>query len=66
METPLLTFKFNIPSPHQGIVPRPRLLKHMGAGREGGITLVSAPAGYGMTTLVSAWVNLIHSRLNTS
>jgi LuxR family maltose regulon positive regulatory protein len=59
MEIPLLTTKFNIPFPHQGIIPRPQLLKHLDAGREGGITLVSAPAGYGKTTLVSSWLNTI-------
>jgi len=59
METPLLTTKFNIPSPHQGIIQRPQLVKRLEAGTEGGITLVSAPAGYGKTTLVSAWINAI-------
>ena len=57
MDTLLLTTKTHIPPPPQGIVNRPRLVKSLTAGLKGRLTLVSAPAGYGKTTLVSAWVN---------
>jgi LuxR family maltose regulon positive regulatory protein len=37
-------------------VSRPRLIERMDAGRRGKLTLISAPAGYGKTTLVSDWI----------
>lgn len=57
MDTLLLTTKLHIPPAPQAIVDRPRLVKRLTAGLNGKLTLVSAPAGYGKTTLVSAWVN---------
>jgi LuxR family maltose regulon positive regulatory protein len=59
----LLTTKLNIPSTRAGLVPRPRLIEQLDEGARGGcrLTLVSAPAGYGKTTLVSEWVSEISS-----
>jgi LuxR family maltose regulon positive regulatory protein len=37
-------------------MPRPRLLERLNAGLEHRLTLVSAPAGFGKTTLLAAWV----------
>ena len=37
------------------LVPRPRLLERLEARRDRPLTLVSAPAGYGKTTLISSW-----------
>jgi len=37
-------------------VPRPRLVERLEARRDRPQTLVSAPAGYGKTTLVSNWL----------
>jgi LuxR family maltose regulon positive regulatory protein len=56
---PLLTTKLYIPSPHPDLVPRPRLTDRLDEGLRLGhrLTLVSAPAGYGKTTLVGGWVN---------
>jgi ATP/maltotriose-dependent transcriptional regulator MalT len=42
-----------VPSEH---VHRPRLLKQLGLWRERPLTLVSAPAGYGKSVLVSCWL----------
>lgn len=36
-------------------MPRPRLTGRLHAGLQGPLTLVAAPAGYGKTTLLSAW-----------
>ncbi len=47
------------PPPHRpGQVPRPRLLQKLNNGLEQGrkVTLVSAPAGFGKTTLVVEWL----------
>jgi LuxR family maltose regulon positive regulatory protein len=52
----LLTTKLNIPQTRPNLVPRPRLIERMNAGLHGKVTLISAPAGSGKTTLVSVWV----------
>ncbi|MEW5868224.1 MAG: LuxR C-terminal-related transcriptional regulator [Chloroflexota bacterium] len=62
MSTPLLATKFYFPVPRPNLVPRPRLLGQLEAGLSQDtrfsrkLTLVSAPAGYGKTTLVAAWL----------
>ena len=52
----LLTTKLYIPPPQPDRVPRPRLIERLEAGIRGKLTLVSAPAGFGKTTLVSEWI----------
>jgi LuxR family maltose regulon positive regulatory protein len=61
MATPLLTTKLYIPSPLPNLVERPRLVKRLDGGLRLGhrMTLVSAPAGFGKTTLVSDWLRKI-------
>ena len=57
METPILVTKLYIPPPSPKAVPRPRLIERLDAGLSAShkLTLVSAPAGFGKTTLVSEW-----------
>jgi LuxR family maltose regulon positive regulatory protein len=57
MATPLLATKLYIPPPRPDVVRRPRLLTRLNAGLHRKLTLISAPAGFGKTTLVSEWVN---------
>ena len=38
------------------MVPRPRLIGRLTQGAEGKLTLVSAPAGFGKTTLLTEWL----------
>ena len=57
MAAPLLTTKLYIPPVRPEVVPRPRLLERLNAGLDRKLTLVSAPAGYGKTTLISAWLH---------
>jgi LuxR family maltose regulon positive regulatory protein len=52
--TALVETKFYLPQPREGAVLRPRL--HAQLARRSRLTLVSAPAGFGKTTLVGAWV----------
>jgi LuxR family maltose regulon positive regulatory protein len=56
METPLLQTKLYIPPPRPNLVSRPRLIERLNAGLQRKLTLVSAPAGFGKTTLLSEWV----------
>ncbi len=59
MEHPLLTTKLHIPHPRPNLVPRPRLVQRLNEGLHLGhrLTLISAPAGYGKTTLISEWIS---------
>jgi LuxR family maltose regulon positive regulatory protein len=58
MATPILTTKLYIPPPRPKVVARPRLMERLNEGlkRAPGMTLISAPAGFGKTTLVSEWI----------
>src|SRR5437762_2870004 len=58
MPTPILATKLYIPPPRPNVVSRPRLLERLNEGLLSGrkLTLISAPAGFGKTTLLSAWV----------
>jgi LuxR family transcriptional regulator, maltose regulon positive regulatory protein len=57
MKIPLLTTKLYAPPLRPNLVPRPHLVERLDEGLRLGrkLTLVSAPAGFGKTTLVSAW-----------
>jgi LuxR family maltose regulon positive regulatory protein len=52
---PLLTTKLSIPRTRPHSVPRDHLLNRLDECRTCGLILVSAPAGYGKTTLISTW-----------
>lgn len=55
----ILATKLYIPPHRAGAVHRPRLIKRLQAGLRGKLTLISAPAGFGKTTLISEWVSQI-------
>jgi LuxR family maltose regulon positive regulatory protein len=57
MSLPLLTTKLFLPPVRRELVSRPRLTVRLDAGLRAGrkLTLVSAPAGYGKTTLIADW-----------
>jgi len=55
LPTPLLTTKLYIPPVRPELVPRPRLTERLDAGLHRKLTLISAPAGFGKTTLLSEW-----------
>ncbi|MEM1254991.1 MAG: LuxR C-terminal-related transcriptional regulator [Cyanobacteria bacterium P01_H01_bin.21] len=52
----LLETKLYTPQPRPGLVSRPRLLDYLNRALERKLTLVSAPAGFGKTTLLAAWL----------
>lgn len=55
MATPLLTTKLYAPPSRLNWVPRPQLIERLTQGLTCKLTLISAPAGFGKTTLVSEW-----------
>jgi LuxR family transcriptional regulator, maltose regulon positive regulatory protein len=56
MATPILATKLYIPPPRPKIVLRPRLIERLNEGMHCKLTLISAPAGFGKTTLLSEWI----------
>jgi len=54
----LLQTKLYIPATRSDLVLRPNLIERLNAGLAGNLTLVSAPAGFGKTTLLSPWFDL--------
>jgi LuxR family maltose regulon positive regulatory protein len=56
MSTPILATKLYIPPPRTKIVLRPRLIERLNEGLQRKLTIISASAGFGKTTLVSEWV----------
>jgi LuxR family maltose regulon positive regulatory protein len=57
MSGDLLQTKLYVPRLRPSLVSRPHLIKKLNAGLGGKLTLISASAGFGKTTLVSAWVH---------
>jgi len=56
---PLLTTKLSPPPVRPGLVPRPSLIGRLSQGLRRKLTLLSAPAGFGKTTLLAAWLHHI-------
>ncbi|HEX9357097.1 MAG TPA: hypothetical protein VF933_25175, partial [Streptosporangiaceae bacterium] len=56
MPAALLETKFYVPRSRRGLVPRPRLSERLDRGAASKLMLVSAPAGFGKTTLLTEWL----------
>lgn len=56
MDTPILATKLYKPPPRANLVLRPRLIARLNDALRGKLTLISAPAGFGKTTLMSEWL----------
>jgi len=57
VSSPLIGTKFYRPQSRPGLVARPRLDERLDRGAEGRLTLVSAPVGFGKTTVLAAWLD---------
>jgi LuxR family maltose regulon positive regulatory protein len=55
MSTPILATKLYAPQPRPNVVLRPCLIERLDEGLQSRLILVSAPAGFGKTTIVSEW-----------
>lgn len=56
MPATILATKLFIPPPRYGIVARPHLIERLNEGLHCKLILISTPAGFGKTTLVSEWL----------
>lgn len=56
MASPLIATKLHVPSMRPRIVERPRLRDLLDRGAGARLTLISAPAGFGKTTLLAEWL----------
>jgi hypothetical protein len=56
MPVPILATKLYIPPPQPNRLLRPALIERLNDGLHRKLTLISAPAGFGKTTLVSLWL----------
>ena len=66
METSLLKTKLNIPPTRPQLVARPRLVERLQEGLGYDLILISAPAGFGKTTLLSEWIHGSQPRMSTA
>ena len=64
MAMPVLATKLFVPRPRPQAISRPRLIEQLSAGVQAGrkLTLVSAPAGFGKTTLLAEWIDQTRRR----
>lgn len=56
MSISILTTKLYIPARQPNAVPRSRLIEKLNEGLYRKLTLISAPAGFGKTTLITSWL----------
>jgi LuxR family transcriptional regulator, maltose regulon positive regulatory protein len=56
--SPLVQTKLFIPQVRRGLVPRPRLGDQLSRTPPPRLTLISAPPGFGKTTLLAAWLDV--------
>ena len=56
MPESLLATKHHCPAPAPDLMLRPQVTGLLDAGLRGRLTLISAPAGFGKTTLVAQWL----------
>ena len=56
MTTQIISTKLYVPTPRLDLVSRPRLLDRLEKGAAGKLTLITAQAGFGKTTLLAEWI----------
>jgi len=63
---PLLKTKLYIPPTKSDLLERPRLVNRLLEGLDGKLTLISAPAGFGKTTLLTSWIHSKEEKIRSS
>src|SRR5260221_1226518 len=56
LKNDLLASKLHVPQLRAELVPRPHMVEMLEQGRRRALTLISAPAGSGKTTILSSWL----------
>jgi LuxR family maltose regulon positive regulatory protein len=59
MTIQILATKLFVPQPRSNLVSRPGLIERLNEGWDRKLTILSAPAGFGKTTLLSEWVQSV-------
>ena len=62
MESPLVATKLHVPAPRSGLIRRARLIERLERGAGSRLVLVSAPAGFGKTSLLAQWLATVADR----
>src|SRR4028119_2527066 len=62
MGGPVIETKLHVPRRRRGVVARPRLAERLNRVKESSLALVSAPAGFGKTTLLTEWLASLPAR----
>lgn len=57
MPSPRVATKLDVPKPRPDLVARPRLAARLDRGALARLTLISAPTGFGKTSLVAQWLS---------
>ena len=59
----ILQTKLHVPPLRSNFVPRQRLITRLNTGSDARLVLVSAPAGYGKTTLITEWLRSTQTQI---
>ncbi len=63
VQYPLLTTKFYVPQHQSNLIRRSHLMERLSEAIDRKLTLISAPAGFGKTTLLSEWVHQANAKV---
>jgi LuxR family maltose regulon positive regulatory protein len=62
VESLLVATKLRVPTPRSGLIGRARLIERLERGSGSRLVLVSAPAGFGKTSLLTQWLEAVADR----
>jgi hypothetical protein len=65
VESLLVATKLRVPAPRSGLIGRARLIERLERGAGSRLVLVSAPAGFGKTSLLTQWLEAVSGRGRT-
>ena len=66
VESSLVATKVRVPAPRSGLIGRARLIDRLEGGLASRLVLVSAPAGFGKTSLLTQWLAAVADHGHTA